>query len=82
MEIKVLGPGCPRCERLEKMAREAVEEVGVEATLTKVTQMDEIMEYAIVGTPGLVIDGDLKISGRLPRKKEIVTWLEEAKGDG
>lgn len=82
MEIKVLGPGCPRCTRLEKMTREAAEEVGVDATLTKVTQMDEIMEYPLVNTPGLVIDGDLKVSGRLPRKEEIVTWLEEAMGDG
>ncbi|MFO7917067.1 MAG: thioredoxin family protein [Anaerolineae bacterium] len=78
MEIKVLGPGCPRCKRLEKIAQEAAEEAGVEATLTKVTQMDEIMEYPIVGTPGLVIDEELKVSGRLPRKKEVVAWLEEA----
>ena len=81
MEIKILGPGCPRCERLERIAKEAAEETGVEATLTKVTQMNEIMEYPIVSTPGLVIDDELKASGRIPRKKEVVAWLEEAAAD-
>jgi len=78
MEIKILGSGCPRCKRLEKIARQAAKEAGVEATFTKVTQMDEMIEYPIISTPGLVIDGELKASGRLPRKKEVVAWLEEA----
>ena len=78
MEIKILGSGCPRCKRLEKIARQAAKEAGVEATFTKVTQMDEMIEYPIISTPGLVIDGELKASGRLPRKKEVIAWLEKA----
>ena len=77
MEIKILGMGCPKCKRLEQLAREAVEEAGVEATILHVTKMDEIMAYPIMSTPGLVINKELKSSGRLPRKEEIVTWIKE-----
>jgi small redox-active disulfide protein 2 len=77
MEIKVLGTGCPKCKRLEELAREAAAEAGIEAAFTKVTDMDSIMAYPIVSTPGLVIDEQVKSSGRLPRKEEIVAWLQE-----
>jgi small redox-active disulfide protein 2 len=79
MDIKILGIGCPKCKRLEQLAREAAAEAGVEATFTKVTDMQAIAEYAIVSTPGLVIDEEVKSSGRLPRKEEIVAWLKEAR---
>lgn len=78
MDIKILGIGCPKCKRLEQLACEAAAEAGVEATFTKVTDMQAIAEYAIVSTPGLVIDEEVKSSGRLPRKEEIVAWLKEA----
>jgi small redox-active disulfide protein 2 len=78
MEIKVLGPGCPNCKRLEKLAREAALEAGVEATFTKVSAIKDIMSYPIVSTPGLVIDGEVVCSGRIPQKAEIVSWLSEA----
>jgi len=78
MEIKILGTGCPKCKRLEQLAREAATEAGVEATFTKVTDMDGIMAYPIMSTPGLVINEELKSSGRLPRKEEIIAWLKEA----
>ena len=78
MEIKILGTGCPKCKRLEQIAREAVEEVGIEATFTKVTDMPGIMAYPILSTPGLVINEELKSSGRLPRKEEVVAWIREA----
>ena len=77
MEIKILGMGCPKCQRLEQLAHEAVQEAGVEATILHVTKMDEIMAYPIMSTPGLVINEELKSSGRLPRKEEIVTWIKE-----
>lgn len=77
MEILVLGPGCPNCDRLERVARQAVQEAGVEATIGHVTKMSEIMAYPITGTPALVINGALKASGRVPRKEEIVAWLQE-----
>ncbi|MBN1178767.1 MAG: TM0996/MTH895 family glutaredoxin-like protein [Anaerolineae bacterium] len=78
MEIKILGTGCPKCKRLEALAHEAAEEAGVEATFTKVQDMDAILAYDIVSTPGLVIDEVVKSSGRLPRKEEIVEWISAA----
>lgn len=78
MEIKVLGPGCPNCQRLERIVREAVQEMGMEATIRKVTDMRQIMSYDIVGTPGLVINGKVVSSGRIPSKAEVTTWLANA----
>ena len=78
MEIKILGTGCPKCKRLEEIAREAAQEAGVEATFTKVTTMDQILAYPITSTPGLVIDEKLVSSGRIPRKEEIISWISEA----
>jgi len=83
MEIKILGIGCPNCERLEQRTREAVAEAGVEAEIVKVTHMGKIMEYPIVSTPGLVINEQVLSSGRIPRKEEIVAWLKpDAGGSG
>jgi len=78
MEIKILGTGCPKCKRLEQLAKQAVAEAGIDATVVHVTDMDAILAYPITSTPGLVIDEELKSSGRLPRKEEIVNWLKEA----
>ncbi|MEA3339642.1 MAG: thioredoxin family protein [Chloroflexota bacterium] len=80
MEIKVLGGGCARCERLEELAREAVGELDIEATFIKVKKMDEIMAYDVVSTPALVIDEEIKSSGRIPRKEEIAEWIRAARG--
>ena len=77
MEIKILGGGCPKCKRLAQLARAAAEEAGVEATLTKVTEMKEIMAYDIAVTPALVINEDVKSAGRIPPKHEIVAWIQE-----
>jgi len=77
MEIKILGMGCPKCKRLEEVAREAVAEAGVEAEFTKVTRIGEIMNYDIVSTPGLVINGKVVSSGRIPSKAEIVAWIRQ-----
>ena len=80
MEIKIFGGGCPKCERLEKLAREAVGEAGVEATFTKVKEIDEIMAYDVTSTPALVINEEVKSSGRIPRKEEIAGWIRAAQG--
>ena len=77
MEIKVLGKGCSKCKKLEEVAHAAADEAGVEATLLHVTDMNEIMEYVSI-TPGLVINGEVKSSGRIPQKNEIVAWIREA----
>lgn len=78
MEIKILGTGCPNCQRLEKLAKEVAAEMGVEATVVKVTDMKKILSYEILGTPGLVIDGKVVSSGRIPTKAEVTTWVANA----
>jgi len=80
MEVKILGTGCPKCKRLEQLARQAAAEAGIQATFTKVTDVDQIMSYPILSTPGLVIDEKVKSSGRIPRKEEILGWMKEAQG--
>ena len=76
MEIKVLGTGCAKCKKLEEMVREAVGELGVDADIIKITDLNEILEYDIMMTPGLVVDGEIVCSGRLPKKDEIRSWLQ------
>lgn len=79
MEIKILGKGCSKCQRLEELARAAAAEAGIEATFTKVKELDDIIAYGVAVTPALVIDDDLKCSGRLPSKQEIAGWLALAR---
>ena len=78
MEIKVLGTGCPNCKRLEKLTRQAVSELGAFATVIKVEDLDQIMAYDILSTPALVIDEQVVVSGRVPRRSEIVAWIQAA----
>ena len=78
MEIRILGKGCRQCQRLEELARQAVTEAGVEATISHVRDMNEIMAYDVLSTPGLVIDEVVKSAGRIPRKEEIVEWIRAA----
>jgi small redox-active disulfide protein 2 len=78
MKIKVLGPGCANCKKLEQFVVSAVEELGVLADVEKVTELTEIMEYPIMSTPGLVFDGEVVCSGRVPSKSEIVSMLATA----
>ena len=80
MEVKILGTGCPKCKRLTELVLEAAQEAGIEICTTKVTDMQAIMAYPILSTPGLVINEELKSSGRLPRKEKIIGWLREAQG--
>ena len=77
MEIKVLGPGCAKCNKTEKMIQEVIKETGVTATVEKVTDMMAIASYGVFGTPSVIIDNDLKCSGKVPKKKEIETWLNK-----
>ena len=79
MIIKILGGGCPRCEKLEQVARLAAAEAGFEAEFIKVKKMNEIMQYEILETPALVIDEEVKSYGRIPAKEEIMGWLKDAK---
>jgi small redox-active disulfide protein 2 len=76
LKIKVLGSGCPNCKRLEQVARNAVEALGLEAEFEKVTNYTDIMAYPILSTPGLVINEKLVSSGRIPGEDEIKEWLQ------
>jgi small redox-active disulfide protein 2 len=71
MEIKILGPGCPKCKTLEKLTREVVEQNGIEATVTKVEDIVEIMNYGIMTTPALVVDDKVVLKGRVPSFDEL-----------
>jgi small redox-active disulfide protein 2 len=75
MEIKILGTGCPKCGRLEKVTRDVVAEMGIEVTITKVTRMEDILSYGIPATPGLVIDGQVVSYGRIPPKAELTSLI-------
>ena len=77
VEIKILGTGCPKCNSLEKLTRRAVSEIGIEANIEKVEDIMDIMEYGIMRTPGLVVNGEVKISGRIPSEKEIKEILTQ-----
>ena len=80
MEIKILGGGCAKCDRLEKLAREVVAELGVEATIAKVKDVEAILAYDVASTPALVIDEEVKSSGRLPRREDVVAWIGRTPG--
>jgi small redox-active disulfide protein 2 len=80
MDIKVLGPGCARCVDLERKTRRAVDEMGVAANVEKISDIQKIVAYRIMATPGLVIDGKVKCAGRIPSVEEIKTWIREAHG--
>ena len=78
MEIKVLGTGCPKCKKLYDDAEKAIAQAGLEASLTKVEKIDEIMKYGVMMTPALVVAGEVKCAGRIPKVPEMVTWLINA----
>jgi small redox-active disulfide protein 2 len=74
-KIKVLGPGCPRCKQMEVQTRLAVSELGLECEIEKVEDIQKIMAYGILMTPALVVDGAVKVSGRVPSVKQIKDLL-------
>ena len=77
MKIEILGTGCPKCKKLAELVEQAVKESGIEAEITKITEINEIMNYGVMITPALVIDGKVKIAGKIPSLEEIKKWLKE-----
>lgn len=75
MEIKILGPGCPKCKTLEKLTREVVEQNHIEATVLKVEDIVEIMNYGVMVTPALVVDERVVLKGRVPSAEELKKLL-------
>jgi len=78
MNIKILGPGCARCQQLGKTTREVVKELGIDASVEEVKDINKIVEYAILTTPGLVIDEELVCAGRVPTKAEVTQLIANA----
>ena len=77
MEIKVLGPGCAKCKQTETIVKEAVAESGVDANVEKVTDIMEIAQHGVFGTPAVIIDGEVKIVGKIPKKEDILSWIKK-----
>lgn len=78
MQIKVLGTGCAKCKLLYGEAEKAVAASGIAVDLTKVERIEEIMKFGVIMTPALVVDGEVKASGRIPKSSEIVSWIMTA----
>ena len=78
LTIKILGPGCANCKRLEEIARKATTDMGVEAEFVKVTDHNDILNYNILSTPGLVINEKVVSSGRIPAPASVSAWIAEA----
>jgi small redox-active disulfide protein 2 len=78
IDIKVLGPGCDNCKKVEALARQAVANLGVEAAVEKIVDRAEYPKYGLLYTPGLVIDNKLVCGGRIPTEAEVLTWIADA----
>ncbi|MBW2589554.1 MAG: TM0996/MTH895 family glutaredoxin-like protein [Deltaproteobacteria bacterium] len=76
MDIKVLGPGCPKCHETERLVKEVVDESGEDAKIEKVTDLMKIAGYGVFGTPAVVVDGEVKSVGKIPKKEEIISWIK------
>ncbi|MHB8773104.1 MAG: thioredoxin family protein [Syntrophales bacterium] len=77
MEIKILGPGCGNCQKVEMLVREVVAEAGIAADVEKVSDIMQIAKYGVFGTPAVVVDGQVKSVGKIPKKEEILAWLKK-----
>lgn len=75
MDIKILGPGCAKCSQAEKAVTEAVTESGVNAQIEKITDTMEIAGYGVFGTPAIIINGEVKSVGKVPKKEQVKSWL-------
>lgn len=78
LNIKILGKGCANCKRLEQLTRKVVSDLDLQAEFDHVMELDEIMKYPILATPGLVINEQLVCAGRIPSEAEITVWLNKA----
>ena len=76
-QIKVLGPGCPKCKTTYKNVEEALKQINVEADLEKVEDIEEMMKYNVLSTPVLMIDGEMKVKGRVAQISEIIELLKK-----
>ena len=78
MKIQILGAGCPKCKKTAENADKAIKASGIEAEIIKVEKIQDIMNYGVMMTPALAIDGDVKVSGKIPSPEQIIELLREA----
>jgi small redox-active disulfide protein 2 len=78
MDVKVLGTGCAKCKKLYEAAEKGVAEAGIDVNLVKIEKLDEIMAYAVMMTPALVVNEEVKSTGRIPPTSEIAAWIKDA----
>ncbi len=76
MEIKILGTGCPKCNKLEQLVKEVVQEKGSDAVVEKVTDVNQIARAGVMLTPALMIDGDVKLAGKVPSKEDLAKMID------
>lgn len=77
MKIEILGTGCPKCKKLTELTRNIIQELDITVEITKVTDINKIIEYGVMVTPALVIDGEIKVVGKIPGKEDIIKWVTE-----
>ncbi|HMM37538.1 MAG TPA: thioredoxin family protein [Desulfovibrio sp.] len=77
MDIKVLGPGCAKCKEAEKVVREAVAAAGVDASVEKITDFQQMMQYGVMSTPAVVVDGEVKVVGKVPSRDDVLAWIKK-----
>jgi small redox-active disulfide protein 2 len=82
VEIKVLGPGCAKCANTKKLIAEVAADLGVEVEIEPVTDLMRITDYNVMSTPGVVIDGEVVSSGKVPSRREVRAWIEERNKSG
>ena len=75
VKIEILGTGCPKCKETEKIVRKVVEELGIKVSIEKVEDIEKIIEYGVLSTPAVVVDGKIRISGKVPYEQDIVDIL-------
>ncbi len=76
MKIQILGTGCPKCKQVEDNAREAVKNLNIDAAIEKITDINQIIDFGVTVTPALVVDGEIKFSGRIPSVEEIIDVIK------
>ena len=81
MQIKILGPGCARCNQLESLTKEALKGLDLDVNIEKISDVVEILKYPIMGTPALIINKKIKVAGRVPNKEQIKKWISEERDE-
>lgn len=76
MKVEILGTGCAKCQKLEELVNDVIKASGVQAEVSKVKDIKKIMTYGVMTTPGLVVDGQVKIAGKMPTAEQVKSWIK------